>query len=109
MDTSIAVSIIIVNYNLTESIRNLLKSIQKFVSEIRYEVIVVDNNSPDRSIEDLKYDFPEFQFICLNTNYGFGHGNNVGFSKSRGDYLLLLNPDTYLIDNLPFKLYKFSK
>ncbi len=106
---SIEISIIIVNYNLTESIRNLLNSILLNVKGINYEVIVVDNNSPDRTIENLPSEFPDFNFIFLNTNYGFGHGNNVGFSKSRGEYLLLLNPDTYLIDNLPSQLYKLAK
>ncbi len=108
MGDKIDISIIIVNYNLTNSISNLLKSIQKFVVNLRYEVIVVDNNSPDRSIENLKSEFPNFQFIFLDTNFGFGHGNNVGFEESKGKYLLLLNPDTYLVDNLPLGLYKLA-
>ncbi len=90
MFKDIDISIIIVNYNLTESVRELLNSIKKYVNSINYEVIVVDNNSPDRSVENLKLEFPDFQFIYLNTNFGFGHGNNVGFSISRGEYLLLL-------------------
>jgi len=104
-----AVSIIIVNYNLTENIRSLLQSIDKFVINIDYEVIVVDNNSPDRSIEKLASEFPQVRFEFLNTNYGFGHGNNKGVSLSTGKYLLLLNPDTYLIENLPLKLYNFAE
>ena len=109
MENIIDISIIIVNYNLTESIRNLLQSIKKYTDAMSYEVIVVDNNSPDRSIEELKTEFPEFSFIFLNTNFGFGHGNNAGFAKSRGEYLLLLNPDTYLIDNMPMGLFRFAK
>lgn len=103
------VSIIIVNYNLTEHIRNLLHSIEKFVTSIDYEVIVVDNNSPDRSIEKLTSEFPQFKFEFLKTNYGFGHGNNYGASKTTGKYLLLLNPDTYLVDNLPLNLFNFAE
>lgn len=109
MHNSVSISIIIVNYNLTQSIRILLESIQKYTSGLSYEVIVVDNNSPDRSIEKLADEFPDFQFNFLNTNYGFGHANNIGFAKSRGEYLLLLNPDTYLVNNLPFNLYKIAK
>ena len=105
MENTIDISIIIVNYNLTESIRNLLLSIKKYTDTICYEVIIVDNNSPDRSIEELKTEFPEFSFVFLNTNFGFGHGNNSGFARSRGEYLLLLNPDTYLVDNMPTGLY----
>jgi len=103
------VSIIILNYNLTDNVRNLLKSINKYTRDINYEVIVVDNNSPDRSIESLPTEFPQFRFEFLKTNYGFGHGNNVGASLATGKYLLLLNPDTYLVDNLPLKLYEFAE
>ena len=55
------VSIIIVNYNLTEEVRNLLKSIKHNVEEIDYEVIIVDNNSPDRSIEALIQEFTGYR------------------------------------------------
>lgn len=103
------VSIIIVNYNLTRSIRILLKSIEENVKNINYEVIVVDNNSTDRNIEKLSEEFPRIRFLYLETNYGFGHGNNSGVKISQGKYLLMLNPDTYLINNLPLLLYKFAK
>ncbi len=109
MENAIEISVIIVNYNLTESIRKLLKSVQKYTEGIRYEVIVVDNNSPDRSIEQLTIEFPDFRFLFLTTNYGFGHGNNIGFADAKGEYILLLNPDTYLTDNMPLGLYRFAK
>lgn len=104
----IEVSIIIVNYNLAYEVRKLLNSIKKYVRDINFEVIIVDNNSPDRSIEALIQEFPGSRFELLNTNYGFGHGNNVGVKKTTGKYLLLLNPDTYLINNLPLNLYNFA-
>jgi len=106
---NIDVSIIIVNYNLTESIRKLLLSIKEYAKNIKYEVIIVDNNSPDRSIENLGAEFPEFRFEFLNTNYGFGHGNNIGVRLSNGKYVLLLNPDTYLIENLLLRLFNFAE
>ncbi len=109
LENKIDISIIIVNYNLTESIRNLLKSVEKYIDGIRYEVIVIDNNSPDRSIENLKSEFPDFKFLLLDTNFGFGHGNNSGFEQAKGEYILLLNPDTYLVDNMPLGLYRFAK
>jgi len=108
-NNKIDVSIIIVNYDLTESIRKLLLSIKEYVTNVKYEVIVVDNNSPDRAIEVLKKEFPEFSFELLDTNYGFGHGNNVGAKLSTGKYILLLNPDTYLIENLPLKLFNLAE
>jgi len=103
------VSIIIVNYNLAESVRILLKSVEANTKKIDYEVIVVDNNSSDRSIERLPEEFPQIRFLFLNTNYGFGHGNNSGVKISSGKYLLLLNPDTYLTSNLPLQLYEFAE
>lgn len=103
------ISIIIVNYNLTENVKHLLKSIKEHVKDIDYEIIVVDNNSPDRSIESLVQEFPSFRFKLLNTNYGFGHGNNIGAAISEGRYLLLLNPDTYLINNLALDLFDFAE
>lgn len=106
---TVQISIIIVNYNLTESIRTLLNSIKKYVRGITFEVIVVDNNSPDRSIESIIEEFPEFRFELLNTNLGFGHGNNSGIKLSSGKYILLLNPDTYLIENLPLKLFNLAE
>ena len=109
MENTIDVSIIIVNYNLTESIRKLLKSIQNYASEIKYEVIIVDNNSPDRSIKNLEHEFPDFQFIWLGTNCGFGCGNNAGEKISKGKYLLFLNPDTYLVSNLLLELFTFAE
>lgn len=104
----IDVSIIVVNYNLTNEVRKLLNSIIKYVRDINFEVIVIDNNSPERDIEGLVNEYPEFKFEFLYTNYGFGHGNNVGVKKTSGKYLLLLNPDTYLINNLPSDLYNFA-
>ena len=105
----ISISIIIVNYNLTNEVRKLLLSIKSIVKSINYEVIVVDNNSPDRSIESLSLEFPEYRFEFLSTNLGFGHGNNAGVKISRGTYLLLLNPDTYLVEDIYLKLFKFAE
>ena len=101
------VYIIIVNYNLTESVKNLLFSIQQETTNILYKIIIVDNNSPERNIENLQSEFPDVTFEFLNTNYGFGHANNCAIKKYPSDYYLLLNPDTLVIDNCIFELYKF--
>ena len=109
-DTSlVSVSIIIVNYNLTAAIRKLLNSINNFFKSIDYEVIVIDNNSPDRSIESLAIEFPKYRFEFLNSNFGFGHGNNVGTKFAVGKYILLLNPDTYLYEDTLSKLFYFAE
>ena len=89
-------SIIIVNYNVTELLRNCLSSIINFVQDLPYEVIVIDNQSPDSSWKNLMIDFPKVQFISSEVNYGFAIANNTAVKKAKGEYVLLLNPDTEL-------------
>lgn len=89
-------SVIIVNYNVTQLLRNCLLSIQKYIKEVEYEVIVIDNASTDRSWENLIPEFPDAHFISSKTNGGFSKGNNQAIKVAKGDYLLLLNPDTEL-------------
>ena len=62
-------SIIIVNYNVTELLRNCLTSIINFVQDLPYEVIVIDNQSPDSSWKDLMIEIPKVQFISSEVNY----------------------------------------
>lgn len=89
-------SIIIVNYNVTELLRNCLSSIINFVQDLPYEVIVIDNQSPDSSWKNLMIEFPKVQFISSEVNYGFAIANNTAVKKAKGEYVLLLNPDTEL-------------
>lgn len=87
-------SIIIVNYNVTELLRSCLKSIETFLQDIDYEVIVVDNASPDSSWKSLISEFPKVQFIAEENNFGFAYANNLAIKNAKGEYILLLNPDT---------------
>lgn len=95
----IQVSIIIVNYNTREILRNCLNSVTTYTKDLLYEVIVIDNASSDHSQEMLKQDFPEVRLIESPQNIGFGKANNLGFKIARADIFLLLNSDTLLIDN----------
>ncbi|SIQ28117.1 Glycosyltransferase, GT2 family [Chryseobacterium sp. RU37D] len=87
-------SVIIVNYNVTQLLKNCLLSLQKYLKEIDYEVIVIDNASTDSSWEDLIPEFPKVHFITSETNEGFSKANNKAIKATKGEYLLLLNPDT---------------
>lgn len=89
-------SIIIVNYNVTQLLRNCLLSIQKYVEKVEYEVIVIDNASTDSSWGDLIPEFPKVRFISSEINGGFSKANNQAIKEAKGEYLLLLNPDTEL-------------
>ena len=107
-------SIIIVNYNLSQEIRKCIHSILDQVNPDNatdFEIVVIDNNSPDRSIETLSDEFPtnyskHVQFYFLNENKGFGTGNNYGARKSKGEFLLFLNPDTQFSENTLKNLFE---
>ncbi len=93
------ISIIIVNYNVKDFLYQCLSSISPAKKHFNSEVIVIDNNSTDGSIEFLKPMFPEVNFIELKENIGFGKANNLGFDIAEGKYFLILNPDTVLSED----------
>ena len=87
-------SVIIVNYNVTQLLRSCLLSLQEYVQNIEYEVLVIDNASTDTSWGDLIPEFPSVHFISSETNGGFSKANNQVIKAAKGEYILLLNPDT---------------
>ncbi|MGH1520464.1 glycosyltransferase family 2 protein [Chryseobacterium sp. JK1] len=89
-------SVIIVNYNVTQLLRNCLVSIQKYITDVEYEVVVIDNASTDSSWGDLIPEFPKVRFISSDINGGFSKANNQAIQTAVGEYVLLLNPDTEL-------------
>jgi GT2 family glycosyltransferase len=95
----ILVSIIIVNYNSVDYLRMCLDSIYASTNKASYEIIVIDNASRDNTFNLLSPRYPEVSFIKNEKNSGFAHANNQGIFLARGKYLLLLNPDTLVIDD----------
>ncbi|NIF07450.1 glycosyltransferase family 2 protein [Chryseobacterium sp. Tr-659] len=89
-------SVIIVNYNVTQLLKSCLLSLQKYIKEVEYEVIIIDNASTDSSWRDLIPEFPEMRFIASEVNGGFSRANNQAIQSAKGEYILLLNPDTEL-------------
>lgn len=89
-------SIIIVNYRVRYFLELCLYSVFRATADIHTQVIVVDNNSGDDSVETLKPLFPAVHFIRNQVNKGFAAANNEGLRKARGEYVLFLNPDTIL-------------
>ncbi|MEF9477609.1 glycosyltransferase [Chryseobacterium sp. 1B4] len=87
-------SVIIVNYNVTQLLRRCLLSLQKYIREVEYEIIVIDNASTDPSWQELITEFPDIHFISSETNGGFSKANNQAIQTAKGEYILLLNPDT---------------
>ena len=88
------VSVIIVHYQVKDLLRNCILSIKKYFQGFEYEIIVVDNNSPDSTWKSLVSEFPEVNFLALDKNYGFSKANNIGVKSAKGEYVYILNPDT---------------
>jgi GT2 family glycosyltransferase len=100
-------SIIIINYNLEEEINNCLDSLLKTLDKVEklshsFEIIIVDNNSPHKSLSLLeeKYKSENIYFFYSEKNLGFGKGCNLGASKAKGEFLLFLNPDTIVEEDI---------
>ena len=101
------VSIIIVNYNTEKLILDCLDSIYEKTEGLEFEVIVVDNDSPNKP--DILKNDKRIRYIQSETNFGFGKANNLGAEYAKGEYLFCLNPDTLLINNAIKELYDFIK
>lgn len=92
-------SIIIVNWNTEKLLKKCLESIFLYADKIDYQLIVIDNNSKDKSREllsKLKILNDNLEIVLSKTNLGFARAVNVGLKKSKGQYILLLNPDTQI-------------
>lgn len=101
-------SIIIVNYNVKLFLEQCLTSVFKAINTIDAEVFVVDNNSTDASMEMVKQNFPTVKCIINNNNVGFSKANNQAIALAKGEYVLLLNPDTVVEENTFSKCIAFA-
>jgi GT2 family glycosyltransferase len=101
-------SILVISYNTREMTLDCLRSV---VAETRtpYELIVLDNASADGSAAAVAAEFPQVRLIASPENLGFAKGNNVAARVARGEYLLLLNPDTLVLRGALDKLLAFAK
>lgn len=103
------ISIIIVNYKVNEEILNCLESIYASKPKTEFEIIVVDNSEEDNLSNSLKKSFPKVTYIKSPRNLGYGGGNNLGVEHAKGEYLLILNPDTQVFKNTIDELVEFLK
>lgn len=87
-------SICLINWNTRDLLRACLRSIERNPPSVPYEVIVVENASTDGSAKMVREEFPEVILIENEQNIGYAAGNNQAIRTARGEYLLLLNPDT---------------
>jgi GT2 family glycosyltransferase len=101
-------SIIILCWNDLGVIVNCLQSIYAGTHSTEFEVIVSDNGSSDESVKVIRERFPQVHVIENGTNLRFSKANNVGIRASKGEYVLILNPDTIIHDGTLDKLVMFA-
>lgn len=86
-----------------------IRSVYEQTKDVSFELIVVDNDSRDGSAQAIAEHFPMVNLIISSENLGFGRANNLAAERAKGSYLLLLNPDTVVIDGAIQKLHVFAK
>lgn len=108
------ISIVILNYKSKGFALNCIKSIKEADFDLagcklQYEIIVVDNNSYDAIGDILTWQYPDVVFIQNEVNVGMGAGNNVGIRRSKGDYIVIMNPDTIAFTDTFIKLFRYME
>lgn len=103
------VSIILVSYNTSSYIRRALESLFRETHLTSFEVIVVDNASSDGSAAMIRQFFPQVLLIESGANLGFAGGVQLGAKQAKGNYLLLLNPDTVILNAAVDRLLHFAR
>jgi hypothetical protein len=103
-------SIIILNYKNKGLTLNCIKSIKEAdLTDLKYEIIVIDNASNDNLGEILSWQFPTVKFIQNEKNIGYGRGNNLGLARAQGEYVVIMNPDTLAFPDTFKILYQYMQ
>src|SRR3990167_6158986 len=89
------ISVSIVSWNVWHRLEPCLRSLQG-QQGVSFEILVVDNGSPEGTPEKIPEQFPNVRLIASKRNLGFAAANNVALREAKGDYILFLNPDTLL-------------
>lgn len=106
-NSEIAISVVIVSYNVKDLVATCINTLYQFLpSHLSIEIILVDNNSKDNTVDFIKDKFPKVIVIHNNYNAGFPAANNQAFKIAKGKYIFMLNPDTEFLDDSLNKLYQ---
>ncbi len=103
------VAIVIVSYNSADFIGACLDSVISARKSVRQQIIVVDNDSKDRTVEFIRGNFPEVELIVPGKNLGFAAGVNLGARHADAEFILLLNPDTVILDHAVDTMVEFAR
>jgi len=101
--------IILVSYNTAEYTKRAIESVYAETHDTDFKLIMVDNDSKDNSVALISKSFPDVQIIQTGANLGFAGGVNIGAKASDSDYILLLNPDTVILDSAIDKLMAYAQ
>src|SRR3954453_16300686 len=102
------VSIIVVTHNTREMTIECIRSILEQTTKVQYELIVFDSGSGDGSAEAIRERFPTVKLITSEQDVGFAKGNNLAAKVAQGRRLLLINPDTVVLDHAVDSLNEFA-
>lgn len=109
LDAGVDVSIVIVSWNVSQLLKDCLRSVYDHAGDLTLQTIVVDSGSADDSCEMVRREFPQVELFDMQENVGFPAGNNIGMRAAVGRTIYLLNPDTEIIgDALPLMLKKIE-
>ena len=103
------ISFVILNYRSSRLIKNCLNSLIKCDIKLSYEIIVADNNSNDPYWQKLKLTFPQATFLVNQKNGGYGYGNNRAMKIAKGKYVVILNPDIYVLPGAIEAMHAFME
>lgn len=109
MSFNMDLSIIIVSWNTGDLLKKCLQSIYQNQAGLSIEIFVVDNNSSDETVAMIRKEFPLIKLIVNDKNLGFAQANNQALSLAHGKYVLLLNPDTEILNNSLEKAVDFME
>ncbi len=102
-------SIIIVHYRTPELLKLCLRSVQKAASGLTHEIIVVDSSTTSKNRDLMRENFPEVLFLPFKENLGYSRGVNIGIKNSKGEYLLILNPDIIATEDSIVKMIGYMR
>lgn len=103
------VAIVIVSYNSEGHIGPCLESVFKQRKSVSQQVIVVDNSPNDRTVNYIRENFPDVELVVPGANLGFAKGVNLGVKHSDAEFVLLLNPDTIILENAVDVIVDFAR
>lgn len=102
-------SVIVISFNTREMTLACLESLYAETRKVRFRVIVVDNASDDGSADAIAGRFPHVELIRSDDNIGFAAANNLAAMRADSEFLLLLNPDTVVLDHAIDRLMEFAR